>query len=360
MRNIFFSFVAAGIALTASAQQTDKQMATLQSGDRTTVFYGVDALRQAYLAAPDTLGVITLSAGDFHALGVGYPICKSVAIYGVGFERDEATGTNPTWVMGDITLEPANTVDEDGQTIYGGKHANGVHLEGLYVDGSIFLQNNHNVPICNLTIAKCRALSVNIYAPSDDIVIRQSQIGKTTDNKSISSSSSYVVRNLLVSNCHLSGKISNFSESSTIVVDHSILRATYSSSYGGDSGPYTYTNSILYTTPYSGYIAYNCVFVGIGTQSQDANGNWWYGVQNAGLWAAEGEDGQYNEGDEFLLKYPNKYVGNDGTQVGLHGGTYAWNRTPVLPRITECTIDTSDVPNGTLKVSIKAEAQTKE
>ena len=111
--------------------------------------------------------------------------------------------------------------------------------------------------------------------------------------------------------------------------------------------------------PRTGYIAYNCIFVAIGDPRQDENGNW-YGVQNAGLWAAEGEDGTYAEDKDFALKYPNRYMGNDGTQVGLHGGTYAWNKIPVLPRITECTIDTSDVPNGTLKVSIKAEAQTKE
>ena len=350
MRKIFFSLVAAGIALTASAQQTDKQMATLQSGDRTTVYYGVDALKQAYLAAPDTLGVITLSAGDFNGLADDYKICKSVAIYGVGFERDEATGTNPTRVMGDIYLEPADTEDEDGQTIYGGKHANGVHLEGLYVDGSIELENNNDVPICNLTVAKCHIDNISIVAPSDNIVIRQSELNYISG----SSYNSYGVRNLLVSNCHLLN-INAFAELSTIVVDHSIITIDY----WHIPGPYTYTNSILYSTPSDGYIAYNCVFVNDETQSHDANGNW-YGVQNAGLWAAEGEDGKYNEGDEFVLKYPNKYVGNDGTQVGLHGGTYAWNKIPVLPRITECTIDTSDVPNGTLKVSIKAEAQTKE
>ena len=174
MRKIFFSLVAAGIALTASAQQTDKQMATLQSGDRTTVYYGVDALKQAYLAAPDTLGVITLSAGDFYAPD---NISKSVAIYGVGFERDETTGTNPTRVMGSIVLKPEDTEDEDGQTIYGGKHVNGVHLEGLYVDDYIILGNDDNVPICNMTIAKCHAQNIDISAPAVDIVIRQSHSG---------------------------------------------------------------------------------------------------------------------------------------------------------------------------------------
>ncbi len=350
MRKIFFSFVAAGIALTASAQQTDKQMATLQSGDRTTVFYGVDALKQAYLAAPDTLGVITLSAGDFSAPA---SLSKSVAIYGVGFERDEATGTNRTCVKGNIELKPVDTVNEDGYTVYGGKQPNGVHLEGLYVDGDVRLGNNHDVPICNLTIAKCHADRLYHQANSKDVVIRQSHIGNIFCSLNVG----YIAQNMLVSNCHL-GYIDGLTLSSTIVVDHSILRDE-SLNMDHEFEAYTYTNSVLYKTPQTGYIAYNCVFVASGTPRQDENGNW-YGVQNAGLWAAEGEDGTYAEDKDFALKYPNRYMGNDGTQVGLHGGTYAWNKIPVLPRITECTIDTSDVPNGTLKVSIKAEAQTKE
>ena len=350
MRKIFFSLVAAGIALTASAQQTDKQMATLQDGDRTSVYYGVDALKQACADAPDTLGVITLSAGDFNAPA---SLSKSVAIYGVGFERDEATGTNRTCVKGNIELKPVDTVNEDGYTVYGGKQPNGVHLEGLYVDGDVRLGNNHDVPICNLTIAKCHAGGISHYANSMDVVIRQSQIGDDIYGyNAYDNYTNFVAKNMLVTNTHL-GNIHGFKTSSTIVVDHSILRAN------NIHGAYTYTNSVLYKTPDTGYIAYNCVFVGSNDPHQDVNGNW-YGVQNAGLWAAEGEDGTYAADKDFALKYPNRYVGNDGTQVGLHGGVYAWNKIPVLPRITECTIDTSDVPNGTLKVSIKAEAQTKE
>ena len=63
---------------------------------------------------------------------------------------------------------------------------------------------------------------------------------------------------------------------------------------------------------------------------------------------------------DFALKYPKKHTGNDGTEIGLHGGTYAWNKIPLIPRITSYELDTSNAANGTIKVSIKAEAQTKE
>jgi hypothetical protein len=88
--------------------------------------------------------------------------------------------------------------------------------------------------------------------------------------------------------------------------------------------------------------------------------NNWVGLDNASVWATEGEDGSYAETKDFALKDPSLYIGTDGTEVGLHGGAYPWNKIPSIPRITECTIDTENAANGTIKVSIKAEAQTKE
>lgn len=51
------------MGLTANAQQTDQLTATLQAGDQTTVFYGIEAFKQAVEASPEG-GVITLSRED--------------------------------------------------------------------------------------------------------------------------------------------------------------------------------------------------------------------------------------------------------------------------------------------------------
>lgn len=344
MKRQLLFLVVASIGMTANAQQTDKQMATLQHGDQTTVYYGIDAFKQAYDNAADTLDVITLSSGEFN---VPDKISKSIAVYGAGFERDTITGTDRTYLRGRITLIPADIVDGDGQTVKAAKRVNGVHLEGLNIYEGIYAENNANKPIYNLQIVKCGFSSLDIKVSSYDCSVRQSSIKYISGNNYAS--------NFYISNCYVNTCISGFYNNSTIYIDHCILcRGDY-----GQFGPYTYTNNIIYRVPDTGYTSYNNIFVSNGSPTQDDYGNW-NGVPNAALWATEGEDGSYAANKDFQLKYPDKYRGNDGTEIGLHGGTYAWNKIPCLPRITECTIDTKDAANGTIKLSLKAEAQTKE
>lgn len=343
MKRQLLFLVVASIGMTANAQQTDKQMATLQHGDQTTVYYGIDAFKQAYDNAADTLDVITLSSGEFNVPG---KISKSIAVYGAGFVRDTITGTDKTYLNAAIHLIPADIVDGDGQTVKAAKKVNGVHLEGLSIKYGIYVDNNSNEPIHNLQIVKCGFYEFSTGVPSYDCSIRQSALEIIGSNK--------LANNLYISNCYVKQYIYyNFPSNSTIYVDHCIIHG------GGYNGPYTYTNNIMYSVPSTGYTGYNNIFVGSGSPTQDDHGNW-SNVPNAALWAVEGEDGSYSITKNYDLKYPDKYRGNDGTEIGLHGGIYAWNRIPCLPRITECTIYTKDAANGTIKLSLKAEAQTKE
>ncbi len=348
MKKFFFSFLVALTTLTANAQETDKQMATLQHGDQTLVFYGIDAFEQAYAAAADTLDVITLSSGEFNNSGY---FSKSITVYGAGFEDDETTGTARTYINGTIYLRPADTEDEDGNIIKGGRHVNGVHLEGLYIDG-VYCENNNDVPISNLSIVKCRLLrGITFRTPSYDCSIRQSVI-YYDDYYSAGIIGNCLATNLLISNCWIQGGVNSFDNASTIKVDHCICMYF-------NYGPYEYTNNIMFGNLYTGAIARNNVFIGY-EYTDDISENNWGNLATAGVFAAEGEDGSYAAEKDFALKYPKKHVGTDGTEIGLHGGTYAWNKIPLIPRITSYELDTSNAANGTIKVSIKAEAQTKE
>lgn len=348
MKKFFFSFLVALTTLTANAQKTDKQMATLQHGNQTLVFYGIDAFNQAYEAAADTLDVITLSSGEFNSPGY---IHKSITVYGAGIEDDETTGTNRTHISGYTYLEPADTEDEDGNIIKGGKHVNGIRFEGLYFEDGINCQNNNNVPIYNLSIVKCYIRWIYFSTSCYNATIRQSIIQETV-------SGDLKATNLLITNSWIGNSIHSFNHASTIKVDHCICNNIY---YGNWNyyGPYEYTNNIMFSTPEYGAIARNNVFIGCEYTSDISEGNWG-NLATAGVFAAEGEDGSYAAEKDFALKYPKKHVGTDGTEIGLHGGTYAWNKIPLIPRITSYELDTSNAANGTIKVSIKAEAQTKE
>ena len=48
------------------------------------------------------------------------------------------------------------------------------------------------------------------------------------------------------------------------------------------------------------------------------------------------------------------YLGTDGTQVGVYGGTYPWNTTPDLPTVKWLDV-TESYKNGKLNVQINVE-----
>lgn len=353
MKKIFSILITSCLALAIHAQSTDKQVATLQYGDQTRVFYGIDALKQAYDAAPDTLGVITLSSGEFN---VPRPISKSITIYGAGFENDTVTGTKQTYLNGYIQLKPADSQDEDGNTIKAGKRVNGVHIEGVHINGNISAESNNNEPIHKLNITKSKCSGITFVVDCYNCVIKQSVI---TGDLYSNTNTAY---NLLISNCHFIGGYYGsqnnlkFSSTSTILIDHCILGKFWS------NATFRYTNNI-FTNYYisTGSVGANNIFISSsGTSTTTSTDGNWYDMRAQGVWADETEDGTYAEGKDFALKYPKRYIGTDGTEIGLHGGIYAWNKIPSTPRITECIIDTKDAANGTLKLSIKAEAQTKE
>lgn len=342
----FLSVVAtAALSLFAQAQNTDAPMATLQHGEQTRVWTGTDAFIKAYEAAADSADIITLSAGHFNT---PYEISKSFRLYGAGCEDDPVTGTMATVMHDRLRFKPADITNEDGETIKAGRKVNGLHLEGIQVPSLEFPQYEWT-PVENLTIAKCKVYDhIYFLVHSQNVTIKQSILlnGIYIDNSGISHT------NLLITNSFFHG-LGNSNTASSIHVDHCIVRGSLPSALC--------TNSILYNPLSSGSTSKNNIFVGqnsIGNGVQGSNN--WTGIANAGVYAADGEDGTYAEDKTFELKYPKKYVGTDGTEIGLHGGNYPWNKIPCTPRIMESDIDTKTSADGKLKVSIKVEAQTKD
>jgi hypothetical protein len=45
----------------------------------------------------------------------------------------------------------------------------------------------------------------------------------------------------------------------------------------------------------------------------------------------DADNADYTTDRTFELKSPETYIGNDGTQVGVHGGAYPWNKAPSTP-----------------------------
>ena len=109
----------------------------------------------------------------------------------------------------------------------------------------------------------------------------------------------------------------------------------------------------------SGVVANNCVFIDNTPYNLIGAGNW-VNCKYAGIFEESMNDLAWDGVKTFKLKYPEEYVGTDGTQVGLYGGPYPYNPTPSIPQIKESHIDTTVAADGKLKVSVTVEAQTED
>lgn len=318
----------------ATAQTTDALVATLQHGDETKVFTGTDAFINAYNAAADSADIITLSSGTFNSPNY---VRKSITVYGAGWEND-SNGTAPTYISGDLNLQNRDIVDEEGNSIKGGGKLSGLHFEGLYFHNDLNFRENNDTWLTNMTFKKC--YFSRAYTQSVTENIRFEQCYTNTDI-----GSNYFHKNMHISNCRFAC-VSATTESS-IFVENSILVSTWMSDAA------FYSNCIIYGYLEQGSTANRNIFVarnsaGSGVLENEAN---WYNIQESGIFA----DGAIAN-RTFELKYPNKYIGTDGTQVGVHGGRYPWSKIPATPRIVESNIDTETSAEGKLKVSIKVEA----
>ena len=51
-----------------------------------------------------------------------------------------------------------------------------------------------------------------------------------------------------------------------------------------------------------------------------------------------------------------KYLGNDGTQVGIYGGNLPYDENPTIPQITKCNVASKSTADGKLSVDIEVKA----
>lgn len=320
-------------------------MATLQHGDKVSVYYNNAALLQAYEAAADSGDVITLSDGYFSAPS---NIQKSLSIIGNGFVTDEKNGIYPTILTGkDLIFEPRNIINEDGEMVKEAISINGTRLEGLCIniDNDIAIQGERTAE--NIQLIKCMIASRWTYlrTNTNNFTIRQCVF---TNGFFASNKHHY---NLYITNSYIDYFTNSIEYDGTFFVDHSIIKQPSSLA--------TFTNCIFQQSPYNGSNISHSIFINNNGNSHIGTGNW-YSKAFAGIFEEEMSELKWDGTKTFKLKYPETYIGTDGTQVGLYGGHYPFNPTPTIPQITECQIDDATAHDGKLKVNITVKAQTED
>jgi hypothetical protein len=319
-KRFIFSVIALCCTMVAWAQSNQSVTAILQhvvDGNETVkVYVGKEAFKNAYTDAVNG-DVITLSSGSFD---VPSAFQKELSVYGAGYEEDAASGTAVTTLNNSINIKDIESLSN-------------LHFEGLRINSTITC----NIPISNMVISKCLCEYVYLYgATCTDITIQQCVIKSGVQGKN-NSNNITKAENLRIKNCIMGGA-QTFDPSSTAQIDHCLLTAKTNPT---TQNPYIYP--FIYT---------NCIFgkkgegVNITGTLQYCIVSWYFSCNNPnnvldlrtaavftdGDWASE-----YSADRTYTLLKPDEWIGNDNTQIGIHGGM-GFSKVPSTPVIKNMTV----------------------
>lgn len=341
MKKVLFSLVMVCVAI-GSAKAQDVLLATLQKGETTQYFYGSDAFKEAMEAAENG-NTITLGAGTYNAID----ITKAVSIYGNGYEmradttsQKEGNMAFPTRIAGDfaIALEAVNDAP-----------AKGLYIEGIYSADRVRITKH----LSTASFVKCRFQNLTFWdaenknmTTSDGVSIIHCRVAGWLEPGDS--------QNMVVSNSIIYALGSNATTSSILLQNNVIIGPT-------DNLIGTFKNNIIgrvfkyvrfeYWDGYDHSLKSECnAYNNICAKNYLNNvivqsSNYDVNVANTSF-NRYSDDFQYFLPDEWL-----QYIGTDGTQVGIHGGSSPFNTILTIPTIVSKNI-APKTENGKLKVSI--------
>lgn len=331
MKRIIITFIAA-IAFAAGAMaEQDNRVVTCQHGSTIRAYYGANAFKSAVADAANG-DIITLTAGEFN----GCDVNKAVTIRGEGWGKTTIKSMGSFNIPKDsehaLYLEGIKS-EGSNNSFYGNDGSEKVVISKCYINNS-----------SSITFSKCTATimqsilrawgstTYSLYAGQlATVTCLNSQLLERLSTAYSASYNSNVNGHWYISNCAIWEKVNDVHcstiKNSTFRVACSLEEETNTSSHclvkEGSSG---FFNS-YYVKPEAdpwdeNDLAWNNIF-----------GEWWE-ITNDNAKAT--------------------YLGTDGTQVGVFGGTYPWNTTPDLPTVKWLDV-TESYKNGKLNVQINVE-----
>lgn len=309
-----------------SAQNS--QVATLSHEGQITSFYSASAFKDAYAAAQDG-DVITLSDGLFESVENG--IDKILTVRGAGMMPD----SNPTIITGNMSIGYGPK-----ENIAGGFTAEGIMFNGDITIGSSF----YTVSADDVRFVKCWFSHLNLEVAQNFTSLHCIYIYLKTNGLSNSYfSNSYLgidngIEHANFNNCVVMkfgvDKINSSSLKNCIVVD-------------SDSGSRSSINSNTLVS--------NCYYIG-SSQTPFKNS---FSTTNVVKNDIKTEDILTEDGHtDWKLKpeIAETWLGDDGTQVGMHGGAIPFDPTPTNPQITKFNVANKTTADGKLSVEIEVKA----
>lgn len=363
MKKTLLSALVAVLGFTTQAT-AQTMLATLFHDNDIKTFYGAGALREAHAAA--THGdVITLSSGTF----LSTDITKAITLRGAGMEYDSLTTTEPTVIEGafKISITAVDSV----------LNGNSLTMEGIYSNYAI----TYGSVINNPQFVKCKFWKLgDVSSSSTTIGLRNASFINCiiSGMVAIRDNGSATFVNSFVSNP--SQNLSNDSNASNFEFQNCVIRMcdkennSIYEDYLSDLRTSIFRNCIIYTNDgtlnndydylHASCQAYNCIGYKASTGSYYLFSN----QQNTSntqvtsmsdifkTWTGGSVTSFKTERLELTDEAKTKYLGTDGTEVGIYGGSLPFVSRPSNPQITKLNVASKSTADGKLSVDIEVKA----
>lgn len=328
MKKFFVSLVALVCATLSFAQSS--LLATLSHDGKVSTFYGSTALRDAHNAAANG-DIITLSSGTF----VAVDITKAVTIRGAGMEVDTIHNVLPTIITGGFNINIADSVSQN------------LTLEGIY----------HNQTISYTQVKRPKFLKCRLR-----YLVRENSDKWIKDAQFI--------------HCRIAWCLELGNESSASLVNCVVNRPKCWSS---KTSNFEFRNCVIHNYTVYSSAFYNCILDSNINDYVESSNSAYYCVASYNNTNAfsnipnstnkvttceelfktyKGGDLEKQDSEKFELTEAakKKYIGTDGTEVGIYGGMLPFDSTPSNPQITKCNVAAKSTADGKLSVDIEVKA----
>ena len=318
-------------------------IATLSHEGEITAFYGANALKEAHAAAVHG-DAITLSSGSFNPVN----ITKAITLRGASMQLDTINQILPTEISGDFTINIADSVT-DKLTIESIYHNHKITIKGTLKEAR-FIKNRLNEltsssstdgALSHCNFIHCKIVGrFQVTQSGTDCIVSNSYIYRFgyINNGNSGSAMSFSNCILKSSNETPSYRLANLDKCSFV----NCVLIGANSSWGADKLHYNAT-------------AYNCV--AINCIGNECFVNIPSTTNTSSTYAAVFKDftGTYNDDVTFELtdEAKTKFLGTDGTQVGIYGGNFPYSPISTNPRITKCNVAAKSTADGKLSVDIE-------
>lgn len=335
MKKIILSLAAMFFSAMSFAQSST--LATLSHEGEVTTFYGIDALKEAVASCADG-DVINLSSGVFNATS----IYKAITLRGAGSYFDSESGTETTEIRGDFFINEGDSINNftfEGIRFLGHIKPNAHIVKPQFIKCRLaYMPYNGDNRLNDATFLHCVILGYYGSFKGTATFIN-SIIYRLTIYSEVENSTECI-------NCRIYGDISS--------IYNSVLRNCVVLNCGSTS---SLTVSFSEKLP-SSCRAYNCVGSTGSTFSNSVFQNCG-GANNKHASPTELYGSGYNLSSitkKLTEDAAKKYLGFDGTVVGIHGGSLPYDSRTSNPRITKLNVARKTTADGKLSVDIEVKS----